>query len=135
MSRLHVRRWPSLAMACASRSRVGAAIRRRRPIFPRCGSRSSVTLDGKPIEDGTVQFVPANKAAGPVTQAVILKGRYVASKVPLGKATAIIFAKAPEPPPNITSDYHPGPIAQIPQRYKDGIPIEVKGTRATSIST
>ncbi len=57
-----------------------------------------VTVDGQPIEDGTVQFVPANLADGPITQASIMKGRYVAAKVPLGKVTAILHAN-PRPRP------------------------------------
>ena len=94
--------------------------------FPSARLEGSVTLDGKPVDDGTIQFVPANKTAGPVTQALILKGRYVASKVPLGKVSAMISTKPPEPPANVTSDYHPEPFAQIPKRYQDGITIEVK---------
>lgn len=89
-----------------------------------------VTVDGQPIEDGTVQFVPANLADGPITQASIMKGRYVAAKVPLGKVTAILHANPPAPPAQITSDYHPPKTVGIPSRYKSGFPIEVKENKA-----
>lgn len=89
-----------------------------------------VTVDGQPIEDGTVQFVPANLADGPITQAMIMKGRYVANKVPLGKVTAILRANPPAPPAQVTSDYHPPKTVGIPSRYKTGFPIEVKENKA-----
>jgi len=85
-----------------------------------------VTVDGAPIEDGTVQFVPASTSSGPVTQAVIFKGRYVANKVPLGKVTAIVHAAPPSRPETITSDYNPPKMVSIPSRYESGFPIEVK---------
>ncbi|WP_074309737.1 hypothetical protein [Singulisphaera sp. GP187] len=89
-----------------------------------------VTVDGQPIEDGTVQFVPANLADGPITQATIMKGRYVANKVPLGKVTAILHANPPAPPAQITSDYQTPKTVGIPNRYKTGFPIEVKENKA-----
>lgn len=89
-----------------------------------------VTVDGQPIEDGTVQFVPANLADGPITQAMIMKGRYVANKVPLGKVTAILHANPPAPPTQVTSDYQPPKTVGIPSRYKSGFPIEVKENKA-----
>lgn len=89
-----------------------------------------VTVDGQPIEDGTVQFVPADLANGPITQATIMKGRYVAAKVPLGKVTAVLHANPPAPPAQVTSEYHPPKTVGIPERYKSGFPIEVKENKA-----
>ncbi len=96
--------------------------------FPSVRLEGAVTVDGKPIEEGTIQFVPSDKSAGGVTQAVILQGRYVAPRVPLGKVTAMLFAAQPPPPSpeTITTDYQPVKVLTIPDRYKNGFPIEVK---------
>ncbi len=113
----------TLTWGCSSESAATAK-------FPSARLEGAVLLDGKPIDEGTIQFIPANKEAGPVTQAVILQGRYVAPRVPLGKGSVQIFAKAPEPPANVTSAYQPPKVAQIPERYQKGIPIEVKEDKA-----
>jgi len=89
-----------------------------------------VTVDGQPIEDGTVQFIPANPSDGPITQATIMKGRYVASKVPLGKVTAVLHATPPAPPAQVSSDYYPPKTVGIPDRYKSGFPLDVKENKA-----
>ena len=86
----------------------------------------SVTLDGKPIGDGTIQFVPASKEAGGVTQATIVEGRYVAPRVALGQVTAMLFTQPPPAPENLSTDYKPESFAAIPERYKKGFKIEVK---------
>lgn len=88
-----------------------------------------VTLDGKPLEDGNIQFVPQNQEAPPVT-VPILKGRYVAPKVGLGKVTAMLTGATPERPAVIDSSYSPPPAIAIPERYQKGMPIEVKGDKS-----
>lgn len=90
-----------------------------------------VTVDGQPIDEGTIQFIPANTEDGPITQAAILKGRYVANKVPLGRVTAVLRATPPPPPAQVTSDYYPPETAVgIPERYSSGFPIDVKEDKA-----
>lgn len=89
-----------------------------------------VTVDGQPIDEGIIQFIPANTDDGPITQAPILKGRYVANKVPLGRVNAILRSTPPPPPAQITSDYYPPETVGIPDRYSSGFPIEVKEDKA-----
>ncbi|AGA28077.1 P-loop NTPase family protein [Singulisphaera acidiphila] len=84
-----------------------------------------VTLDGKPLDDGAIQFVPQDQQAPPVT-VPILKGRYVASKVGLGKVTVMLSGATAERPAVVSSSYTPPPSVTIPARYKNGFPIEVK---------
>jgi hypothetical protein len=88
-----------------------------------------VTLDGKPLEEGTIQFVPQDQKAPPV-QATILKGRYVAPKVGLGKAIALLTVEPPARPAVVDSSYTPPPVTTIPERYKKGLPVEVKGDKS-----
>ncbi len=96
------------------------------PEYASARLEGAVTLDGQPLANGTIQFVPRDAASGPVTQATILQGRYVATKVPLGKATAILRVEPPAAPKELTSDYMPPETKTIPARYEDGFPIEVK---------
>ncbi|SIO55922.1 hypothetical protein SAMN05444166_5161 [Singulisphaera sp. GP187] len=88
-----------------------------------------VTLDGKPLDEGSIQFVPSNAEAPPVT-VPILKGRYVAPKVGVGKVTVILSGATAERPAVVSSNYTPPPSATIPARYKNGLPIEVKADKA-----
>jgi hypothetical protein len=61
-----------------------------------------VTLNGAPVEDGQIRFIPVEGTAGPVTIAPIIKGRYVCDDkggVPLGKHRIEILAWDPTAPP------------------------------------
>ncbi len=88
-----------------------------------------VTLDGKALKDGSIQFVPQNQQAPPVT-VPILEGRYVAPKVGLGKVIVILAGAAPERPAVVDSSYSPPPAVVIPERYQKGMPIEVKADKS-----
>lgn len=84
-----------------------------------------VTLDGKPIPEGTIQFVPQDQKAPPTT-VPILEGRYVAPKVGLGRVIVTMNVAPPERPAVIDSSYTPPPTVTIPDRYRKGVPIDVK---------
>lgn len=92
--------------------------------YPSARLEGEVTLDGRPIDGGSIQFVPKDSNAPPISTA-ILGGRYVAPKVGKGKVTAIIGVEPPPRPEVVSSDYQPKPTVHIPDRYKAGIPIEV----------
>jgi hypothetical protein len=49
----------------------------------------TVTYDGKPVEQGSISFVPAD-GKGPSAGGAIKDGKYEASKVPAGTAKVII---------------------------------------------
>lgn len=95
--------------------------------YPSARLEGEVSVDGQPVGDGTIQFVPQAAEAGPVTQATVLQGRYIATKVPLGKVNAIPHVTPPAPPAQMTSEYVPPKSVTIPARYQSGFPIEVKG--------
>jgi len=98
--------------------------------IPTARLEGAVTLDGKPLDGGSVQFVPQGQPDAPITDATILGGRYVAPKVPIGKHLAIVKMTPPDPPAVVSSDYRPPETAAIPDRYKAGVPIEVKEDKA-----
>jgi hypothetical protein len=64
--------------------------------------RGAVTLNGSPVEDGQIRFVPIDGTAGPVTIARISGGKYVADDkggVPAGRVRVEISAWDPKLPP------------------------------------
>jgi hypothetical protein len=109
--------WAIVPAACAGPAE---------PSYQSAKLAGQVTVDGQPIESGTIQFVPKDPGTGPITQALVKDGRYVADKVPIGKVTAIISASPAGPTEPVTSDYQPPKWVGIPSRYASGFPIEVK---------
>ncbi len=90
-----------------------------------------VTLDGNPISEGTLQFVPQQPSKeGPVT-ASIKDGRYVAPAVPLGKIRVLVGAtKKTGKMIKVYSEPYPEVVSIIPDKYRDGIEINVTGDNA-----
>lgn len=57
------------------------------PSYPHATIHGAVTLDGKPIEDGKITYIPqASTGAGSGGSATITSGKYVLSGVPIGQA-------------------------------------------------
>jgi hypothetical protein len=59
----------------------------------------SVSLDGTPVEDGQIRYVPVEATAGPVTIAPIQQGKYVCDArggVPVGKHKVEILVWDPK---------------------------------------
>ncbi|REJ72344.1 MAG: hypothetical protein DWQ34_04520 [Planctomycetota bacterium] len=44
--------------------------------LPRAGVRGTVTLDGAPLEEGIIRFVPIEETRGPKTSVPIAEGRF-----------------------------------------------------------
>ena len=64
--------------------------------------RGAATLNGSPIEDGQIRYVPIEKTVGPTTIARITNGEYVCDAkggVPVGKHRVEILAWDPKLPP------------------------------------
>lgn len=57
------------------------------PSYPHATIHGSVTLDGKPIENGKITYIPlASAGAGSGGSATIAGGKYELSGVPIGQA-------------------------------------------------
>jgi hypothetical protein len=99
-----------------------------KPTYPAARLEGSVTLDGKPIAEGNLQFVPRDAGQAPITRASIVEGQYVAEAVPLGKLRVLLSASQ-ETGKMVTEYSTPRPqvINLIPEKYRAGIPIEVTG--------
>ena len=60
----------------------------RGPAYPHAAIHGVVTLDGKPIEDGKITYVPqATAGAGSGGSATIAGGKYELTGVPLGQVS------------------------------------------------
>jgi hypothetical protein len=100
-----------------------------KPNYPAARLEGSVTLDGKPIPQGSLQFVLQDTAAqAPITSAPIVDGRYVAEAVPRGKLRVLLSAtKETGKMIKEYSSSRPEVVNLIPEKYRAGIPIEVTG--------
>jgi hypothetical protein len=85
-----------------------------------------ITLDGQPIKDGNVSFIPLEANHGRGTTAVIAAGRYAACDVPLGKVRVHFNATKATGRTVVVSDISmPEIIDVIPEKYRAGMEIEV----------
>jgi len=90
--------------------------------------KGRVTLDGKPIAQGTINFLPEKSGQTPPASAQIADGYYEARGVPLGKVRVQITATR-ETGRMIPGSSQPVPevLSIIPPKYAQGISIEVTG--------
>jgi len=125
MSTLTCGRRRGLILVIALLSGCGGA---GKPTYPAARLEGSVTLDGKPLAQGTLQFVPQDATRAPVTAASIVDGQFVAEAVPQGKLR-VLFTASKETGKMIKEYSTPRPevINLIPVKYRSGIPIEVTG--------
>ena len=106
-----------------------------------CGSKNSaagarlegaVTLDGNPIAEGTLQFVPQQPSKEAPVMVPFKGGRYVAPAIPLGKVRVVVSAtKKTGKMIKVYSEPYPEVISIIPEKYQDGIEINVTGNNAS----
>jgi hypothetical protein len=92
----------------------------------------TVTIDGNPVAEGKLQFVPQGPDRKPPVTADIKDGRYSASSVPLGKVQ--VRFSATKPTGRMIREYsqpYPEIVSIIPKQYEDGIAIEVTGDQST----
>jgi hypothetical protein len=85
-----------------------------------------VTLDGAPIEQGTLQFVPSDGKGQPVG-ANVVAGAYQVDDVPAGPVAVNIDARKQTGVMDIGSGRTAPKLESIiPDKYSQGISIEVK---------
>jgi hypothetical protein len=86
-----------------------------------------ITVDGKLILDGRINFVPLDANRGRGATAAIARGRYMAPDVPLGRVRVYFNATKATGRTVIVSDLPmPEVISLIPEKYRVGMEIEVK---------
>jgi hypothetical protein len=119
---------PVLAAVLSAASGCGP----RMPAYPAARLEGAVSVDGRPVGEGQILFMPTQEGQGPGVVANIHEGRYVAERVPLGKVhVRFIATKAT----GRTSDSGygngvPERVNVIPQAYRAGLTLEVSGDKA-----
>lgn len=98
------------------------------PASPTTTLEGMVRLDGQPVPEGVISFLPQGKKQAPATKADIREGRYSAQQVPIGPVLVMIRAPKKtgkiESIPQSKSQYEEV-VETIPQKYLSGIPLDV----------
>jgi len=118
---------PVLAIILASLLSSGCDNGPAKPNYPAARLEGTVTVDGQAVHTGTLQFMPPQGSKAPVVEAQIKDGRYVADKVPVGKVRVLFTAvkETGRVETKSTSQPIPDVVNIIPERYRDGLDIEV----------
>jgi hypothetical protein len=98
------------------------------PTAPTTKLEGMVRVDGQPVAEGFINFMPQGKKQAPPAKADIRDGRYSADKVPIGPVLVMIRAPKKtgkvESIPDSKSQYEEV-VETIPNKYLGGIPLEV----------
>jgi hypothetical protein len=101
-----------------------------KPSYPSARLEGKVTIDGQPVAEGRVVFMPQGSGSAQPTQAAISEGRYLAPDVPQGKVLVRFIASKKTgkvtPIPN-SNDKIEEVVSIIPAKYEQGMPLEVTG--------
>jgi hypothetical protein len=121
-----MRRFISAAACCLAAALAGCG-----PAgspFPSAKVSGKVTLDGQPVEKGTINFMPVGGGQARADSDEIAAGAYAIDEAPLGKVRAYIMI------PKKTGRMLPGTTSQVeeeinatPPKYLQGIEVEIAG--------
>ena len=96
--------------------------------YPGAHLAGSVSIDGQPVEDGSIAFTPSGSAKGPAVGAKISAGRYDCPYVPMGDSLVQIYALRPTGKMiEVMGSMRPEMEDLVPKKDRDGIKIEVLG--------
>jgi hypothetical protein len=86
----------------------------------------SVTVDGKPLEKGTINFSTKEQGGGPSATAEIVAGRYQADGVPRGKVL-VFFVGTKDTGKQIPfmGKMVPEFVNVIPEKFRMGVDIDI----------
>lgn len=92
----------------------------------------AVTVSDKPIAEGIISIVPLAGKHGSGVTGPIAAGRYSLENVPIGKVRVYLTAvQRTGKTVRFGNDDIPEKISLIPDRYREGIELEVQGERMT----
>jgi len=95
--------------------------------YPSTRLEGIVTVDKKPLPDGSLQFIPQSSGQGPAVSGLIKDGRYIAEGVPLGDVRVLFNAiRKKHPLPSKEPGYQKWATENlIPSQSRNGINIKV----------
>jgi hypothetical protein len=99
-----------------------------KPEFPGAHLAGAVTIDGQPVQDGSIVFTPTGGAHGQTVGATITAGRYDCPYVPLGDSLVQIYALRPTGKTvEVMGSMKPEMQDLVPVKDRDGIKFKVEG--------
>lgn len=99
-----------------------------KPSYPSATIQGSVTIDGVPVNEGSLQFMPGKDVKGQVAQAAITAGKFEAKNVPVGNLR--VMFNITRPTGKMITEYStPYPEVEnlVPEKYRDGVDLLVSG--------
>jgi hypothetical protein len=106
---------------------VGCVVQEKEFSYPHANVEGVVTLAGAPIDSGVISFLSLDPANGQSVKTPIVRGRYIAEKVPLGKVLVVISAfKKTGRMSTEGGQAFPETIDLIPPKYRNGFELDVK---------
>ncbi len=97
--------------------------------YPGASVEGVVSVDGQPLETGTVLFSPLGGPGAPITVDIV-KGKFACEKAPLGKMKVVITSM--KPTGKMITEYsepYPEMVNAIPEKYRNGIDLELAGDK------
>lgn len=100
------------------------------PSYPTATLQGQVTVDGKPIPDGTLSITPLTGNRGQGMSTSIRAGKYHVEGVPQGRVRVDFNAVQATGKTVLVFDRpEPEMMSLIPEAYRSGLEIEVKGEK------
>lgn len=119
---------PGITLLCGISLFVIGCGGKEEPKFPSATIQGTVSIDGKPVKEGTLQFLPQTNVKGQPSQAKIVDGKFEAKHVPIGKVR-VMFNITRATGKMITEYSTPYPEVEnlVPKNSRDGVDLDVKG--------
>jgi hypothetical protein len=99
-----------------------------KPTYPGAHLAGTVSIDGQPVQEGSIVFTPTGAAQGRTVGTKISAGRYDCPYVPLGESLVQIYALRPTGKMiEVMGSMKPEMQDLVPRKDRDGSKIEVQG--------
>ena len=99
---------------------------------PTATVQGTVTVNGVPLADGDIRFMPLSVNQAAPAQATIKDGKYRIEGAPKGRVT--VFLNATRPTGKMRTEHgreFPETEDLIPQQYRDGLPVNIESDNET----
>ncbi len=107
---------------------LGGCASKPKPAYPAATIHGAVKIDGAPVKEGSIQFLPAPGVKGQVVSGTIVEGKYTAANVPVGSLRAIFnITRATGKMIKEYSTPYPEVENLVPEKYRGGIELAVSG--------
>ncbi|MDB5347973.1 MAG: hypothetical protein JWP89_6350 [Schlesneria sp.] len=118
----------AVRLGCAMLTVFALGCAEEKPKFPVATIQGTVSIDGKPVKEGSLQFMPGKDVKGQVAQAKIADGKFTAKNVPVGQVR-VMFNITRATGKMITEYSTPYPEIEnlVPKDKRDGVDLAVAG--------